>query len=66
MTTNTTPQLRTADTDEVIGEATPAQIEASLAAGDTGIILIDADGDVIDDGTWAAQQPGVRRVWVAL
>jgi hypothetical protein len=64
--TTTGADLMDADTGDKIGAATPAQIEASLAAGDTGIILIDADGDVVDDGTWAAQQPGVRRVWVAL
>lgn len=65
--TDTTPArtLHDSDTDELIGTATPAQIDASDAAGDTGHILIDTDGDVVSPGTWAAQQPGVRRVWVS-
>lgn len=60
-----TGTLMDAETDELIGPATPAQIEASLAAGDTGMILIDADGDVIEQSSWDADQPGVRTVWVA-
>lgn len=54
-----------ADTAERIGDATDAQVAASLAAKPDGGILIDADGDVVIDGTWPAQQPGVRRVYVA-
>lgn len=61
----TTFRLFDGDTTDEIGPATAAQIEASLAAGDTGLILIDGDGDVVEDGTWAAQQPGVRKVFVA-
>lgn len=53
-----------ADTAEKIGPATPEQTEASFAAGYTGIILVDVDGDVVIDGTWSAQQPGVRSVYV--
>ena len=56
--------LHDADTADKIGPATVEQTEASLAAGDTGVILIDADGDVIEPGTWAAQQPGTRKVYV--
>lgn len=52
-------------TGDKIGPATPEQIAASLDAGDTGAILIDADGTVIADGSWEAQQPGVRTVYVA-
>ena len=52
-------------TGDVVGAATPEQIEASLAAGDAGAILIDAAGYVIADGSWEAQQPGVRTVYVA-
>jgi len=50
----------------VIGPATAEQIAASNAsddAGHNGGILIDADGDVIKDGSWDAQQPGVRKVY---
>lgn len=65
MTTQHTADLFDSDTAELIGPATEAQIAASLAAGETGHILIDADGDVIEPGTWAAQQPGVRKVYVA-
>lgn len=56
-------------TGEKIGPATADQIDESLGAaevdGGFGGILIDADGNVIADGTWAAQQPGVRAVFVA-
>lgn len=48
-----------------IGAATPAQIEASDNAGPEGHILIGADGDVVQPGTWAANQPGTRKVYVA-
>lgn len=57
--------LYVADTGQWLGEATDAQVAASVAAKPDGIILIDADGDVVIDGTWAAQQPGVRKVHVA-
>jgi len=57
--------LMDADTAEPIGPATDEQISASMAAGETGIILIGADGSVVVDGSWDAQQPGVRRVCVA-
>ena len=65
MTTSTNPTLFNADTTDEIGPATAAQIEASLAAGDTGLILIDADGNVIHEGSWEAQQPGARKAYVA-
>lgn len=53
------------ETGEKIGPATQDQIDASLAAGDEGGIVIDSDGDVVDDGSWGAQQPGSRKVYVA-
>ena len=67
MTTNTAAQydLFDANTADKIGPATPEQIEASLAAGDTGTILVDADGNVVADGSWEHQQPGVRTAYVA-
>lgn len=66
--TNTTwtPELFDAETGDLIGHATVDQVSATIDdAGDTGIILIDADGDVVTPGGWAAQQPGVRRVYVS-
>lgn len=67
--TNTTNTKHLFDlaTGDKIGPATADQIEASFSddAGETGAILIDADGDVVVDGTWEAQQPGVRAVYVA-
>lgn len=56
--------LHDGDTGELIGPATDAQVAASLAELD-GHFLIDADGDVVYDGTWPAQQPGIRKVYVA-
>ena len=56
-------ELRDGDTDASIRPATAAEIVQSLATAEGGI-LIDADGDVVQDGTWAAQQPGVRKVYV--
>ena len=58
-------ELYDAETAERIGNATDAQVAASVAAKPDGIILIDADGDVVINGTWAAQQPGVRKAYVA-
>jgi hypothetical protein len=57
--------LHDSDTGDRIGCATVDQIDASYRAGDTGEILIDTDGDVVSSGSWAAQQPGVRKVYVA-
>lgn len=60
--------LYDADTAELIGPATPAQIEASTEADDAGqcgIILVDADGDPIDPSSWDARQPGTRKAYVA-
>ena len=66
MTTNTTAQyLYEYNTSDKIGPATSDQIEASLAAGDTGTILVDADGNVVADGSWEAQQSGVRTAYIA-
>jgi hypothetical protein len=54
--------LYDSETNEKIGVATSDQIEASLAAGDTGVITIDADGDVVrEDRATKAD----RRVYVA-
>lgn len=53
------------ETGEPIGPATTFQTAASFMAGPEGHILIDADGDVVEPGTWAAQQPGTRKVYVA-
>lgn len=61
----TEARLCDASTAEVIGVATQEQVDASLAAGETGIILIDADGDVVEQGSWGARQPGVRSVYVS-
>lgn len=52
------------ETGTVIGQATDEQADASDHTTENGVILIDAEGDVVWDGAWAAQQPGVRRVWV--
>lgn len=58
-------ELLDADTGETIyTTATPQQWWASQAT-DTGHILVDVDGGVVTVGTWAAQQSGVRRVYVA-
>lgn len=67
MTTNTAAQYDLHDyaTADKISPATPEQIEASLSAGDTGTILVDADGNVVADGSWEAQQPRVRTAYVA-
>lgn len=71
MTTNTCPtrtqivaDLLDYNTGDKISPATPEQIEASLAAGDTGAILVDADGNVVADGSWEAQQSGVRTAYI--
>lgn len=53
------------DTAELLGPATDAQVAASVAAKPDGIILIDADGDVVEPGSWAAERIGVRKVYVA-
>ena len=61
-----TPVLRDADTDELIGEATWDQHLASdIAYGKNqhGIILIDADGDVIDPSAMQSARQPVRRVY---
>lgn len=55
--------LYDADTGELIGPATPWQIDASYFAGPTGVIMINGDGRVIHSSKWAASQP-TRRVYV--
>lgn len=63
------PTLCDYESGETIGPASPAQIaagQAQIAKGDyTGAFLVDSDGDVIPDGSWDAQQDGVRSVWVS-
>jgi hypothetical protein len=57
----TTHRLIDADSDSIIQDhATPNQIAASDAAGPEGIILIDPDGDVIDESARTATS---RRVY---
>lgn len=56
------------DTGEDLGPATPEQHAASNAMAElygTGAFLIDAEGRVTRDGTWDAQQPGVRVVFTS-
>lgn len=65
LSTSTPAHLYAADTAELIEIATPAQVEASALAGETGIILVDADGEPIAESSWDAQQPGVRKVYAA-
>lgn len=69
MTQNeTTANLYDYRTGDLIGPATAEQIAASTEAearNQTGAILVDADGDVAEDGSWAAQQPGVRPCYTA-
>ena len=67
MTNTTTHHLYDADTGDIIGPATREQVDASDDAeargGYGGVFLIDQDGDVIAEGSWDAQRPGVRRVY---
>jgi len=58
---HTMSNLIDADTNEVIGEATAEQIAASSETVE-GIILVDADGDVVTAGEFGAA--GARRVYV--
>ena len=58
--------LYDADTAELIGPATPAQIAASLAADEEGgLIHIDADGDVIARRDWLPEYGPIRMVYAA-
>jgi len=53
-------------TGEEIGAATDAQCSASMDADNVnGAFLIDCDGNIVEVGSWEAQQPGVRSVFVA-
>lgn len=58
-------RLCDSDTGEDLGPATSQQAEASARTVE-GHILIDTDGDIVEPGSWASQQPGVRRVYVAM
>ena len=58
------PTVRDAESGEALRKARPEEIIASAAAPE-GVISIDADGDLVDEGSWDAQQPGCRRVRVA-
>ena len=64
MATTSTYHLYDGDTAEDLGVATHPQVDASLAAGSEGFILIDTDGNVVEPGSWAARQPGSRKVYV--
>ena len=57
------PSLFDSETTALLGFATAAQFEASMAAGPEGHILIDDDGDVVDPGGFYADT--ARKVFVA-
>lgn len=63
MNSETSYDLIDGETNETIGRATAEQIEASFAT-DAGWILVNADGDLVADGSWDAQQPGIRKAYV--
>ncbi len=52
------------ESGDTLRKARPEEIIASAAAPQ-GIISIDADGDLVSEGEWGAQQLGSRRVRVA-
>ena len=58
-------RLRDSDSGEDLGPATSQQARESARTVE-GHILVDADGHVVEPGSWAAQQPGIRRVWVSM
>jgi hypothetical protein len=64
----TEPTIHDADTGDLIGPASPAHIAAGRTAeakdGGAGLFLVDAELRQVAAGTWAADQPGVRRVYV--
>ena len=65
MATTSKYDLIDAETNEILGPATPEQVDASLDAGETGIIEIDADGDVVHCGyVEEAYRRPFRRVYV--
>ncbi len=53
------------DTNQVIWTTATLEQWWASQATDEGHILVDADGRVVQPGTWEAQQPGVRKVYVA-
>ena len=52
--------------NEVDGVHLTAELVLASAGAPGGIILIDKDGDVAPTGSWNAQQPGVRQVYVSV
>ena len=61
--TQNTCHLFDADTAADLGPATAAQTEASYAAGVSGIIAVDSDGDVVPTGGFHVGR--LRSVYVA-
>lgn len=62
-----TPQLIDASDGLSLGPATPEQIRASYAAAETGIIIIDPDGDpihAIQEHYYTGRGEVCRRVYV--
>lgn len=59
--------LLDANTNDVVdGVELTAELVQASAGAPGGIILIDKDGDVAPTGSWNAQQPGVRQVYVSV
>jgi hypothetical protein len=59
--------LYDSETGERIGPATTEQEQASLAAPNPeGHILIAADGRVVEQGTWDADQSDTRKCYVQM
>ncbi len=58
--------LLDADTGNVIDQLRVDNAELIAAAGKapSGVILVDADGELVAEGSWSARQPGVRRAYV--
>lgn len=61
-TTNDFGTLCDYNTGDAIRPATKAERDASREAGDTGVFLIDEDGDIVDEGGFAAGK--TRSVYV--
>ncbi len=63
----TTLDLYDALTGQNLGEATPAQAQASedasVEGGGYGVITVDGTGRVLDAGSWAARQPDALAVF---
>ncbi len=59
-------ELLDADTNELIRalSAHDSELVVASATADGGVILVDADGELVAEGSWDASQPGVRRAYV--